>query len=97
MDEQNPQQRPPQRKLFEPGDRNWRGILIAILVVVVTIIAIIVISNLSDVAADIAYHINRLFEIATINPNDSRGFAAFMELIFIAIFVGWAINRFRRK
>jgi hypothetical protein len=52
MDEQNPQQRPPQRKLFSPEERNWRGILIAILFVVVTIIAIILITNLSDVAAD---------------------------------------------
>lgn len=95
MDEQ---QRPPEkRKLFQPEERNWIGILKFILVIVVAIIAIILITNLSDVAADIAQHINRLFGRATINPNDSRGFAAFMELIFIAIFVGWAINRFRRK
>lgn len=95
MDEQ---QRPPERrKLFQPEERNWRGILIAILVVVVMIIAIILITNLSDVAADIAAHINQLFGRATINPNDSQGFASFMELIFIAIFVGWAINRFKRK
>ena len=94
MDEQ---QRPPQRKLFSPEERNWRGILIAILALVVTIIAIILISNLSDVAADIAQHINQLFRRATINPNDTEGFARFMELIFIAIFLGWAINRFRRK
>lgn len=94
MDEQ---QGSPGRKLFNRDDINWRGILILILVVVITIIAIILISNLSEISADIAGHINRLFGRATINPNDPQGFASFMELVFIAIFAGWAINRFRRK
>jgi hypothetical protein len=94
MDEQ---QGPPGRKLFSRDEINWRGILIAILVVVLTIIAIILITNLSDLTAEIAGHISDLFGRATINPNDPRGFAAFMQLVFIAIFAGWAINRFRRK
>ena len=98
MDDKNLQQRPTgKRKLFENHEINWRGILIAIFAIVVVIIAIILISNLSDVAAAIAAHIKELFERATINPNDPEGFAKFMELIFIAIFLGWAINRFPSK
>jgi hypothetical protein len=51
----------------------------------------------SFLVAWFAKHVKGLFERATLNPNDTKGFAKFVQLILIAFFIGWAANRFKRR
>ena len=76
-------------------------IIQVVLWIIIGIIAIalgsILIEQGSFIVADIGKHIQHLFQIGDIRPSQGRGFAAFVELLAIAIFVGWAISRFKNK
>lgn len=63
--------------------------------ILVLAIAAIVIPQGAEIAAKLGNHIMSLFREASLVPG-SRGFTRFLELIFIAVFVGWAINRIRK-
>lgn len=56
----------------------------------------IIIKDGSDILTNLGKYILRLFQEARLNPGNSHGFSAFVRLIIIAVFVGWAINRFKR-
>ena len=70
------------------------------LLIIIGIIAIalgsILINQGAEIVADIGKHIQRLTQIGDIRPSHN-GFSAFVELLLIAIFVGWAISRFKNK
>ena len=71
-----------------------------VLWVIIGIIAIalgsVIINQGAEIVADIGKHIQRLTQIWDIRPSHT-GFSAFVELLLIAIFVGWAIKRFIKK
>ena len=54
----------------------------------------VVVRDGSTILADLGQHIMQLFKKADLDPNDSRGFSCFIQLILIAIFTGWAIRKF---
>jgi len=74
-----------------------RIIGIILLTLVVCMIAWTIINEGSVIISNLMTHIARLFNRASINPYNTKGFANFIQLILIAIFVGWTINRFRKK
>ncbi len=79
-------------------DFRWLWIIVTIAgAFLVCIIAWILITDGSDIISKLANHIMRLFDRATLNPYDRHGFARFVQLIMIAVFVGWVIKRFKRK
>jgi prepilin signal peptidase PulO-like enzyme (type II secretory pathway) len=55
-----------------------------------------IIPQIADIGADIGKHVYDLFRFANLRPSH-RGFDKFIELLAIAIFVGWTINRFKNK
>ncbi len=55
------------------------------------------ISALGDEAERFFKHMTGLFHRAPYMFQSSNGFAAFVQLIAIAVFVGWAASRFMRK
>lgn len=59
-------------------------------------VASILIQDGSGVIANLGQHIMGLFRKAGLNPNRS-GFNEFIQLILIAVFVGWAISKFKNK
>jgi len=71
-------------------------ILYIFLALMILAVASVIISDGSHILADLGTYIMGLFGRARLNPYDSRGFASFFQLMAIAVFVGWAINRFRR-
>ncbi|MDZ7760027.1 MAG: hypothetical protein U5L00_07220 [Desulfovermiculus sp.] len=71
-------------------------ILYAFLAIIALILASVVIQEGSEILSSLANHILHLFDRATLNPHDSRGFGSFVQLLLIFGFVGWAINRFKR-
>jgi len=56
----------------------------------------IIIKDGSNILTNLGTHILSLFQEARLNPGNSHGFSSFAQLIIIAVFVGWAINRFKR-
>jgi hypothetical protein len=68
-----------------------------IFIIIISILALFVIFQSGEYIADFTQWITGLFGNASINPNDARGFANFAQLILIAVFVGWAIDRFKNK
>ena len=58
-------------------------------------VAVVVIREGGEILARIAHYIMGLFRSANLDPG-SRGFGSFVQLIIIAVFVGWAIDRFKR-
>ena len=56
----------------------------------------IIIKDGSDILTNLGTHILGLFQKARLNPGNSHGFSSFAQLIIIAVFVGWAINRFKK-
>jgi len=56
----------------------------------------VVIQEGGGIVASIGNYIINLFHRADPNPNNS-GFNEFFQLIVIAVFVGWAIHRFKRR
>ncbi len=71
-------------------------ILYIILGLICLAVASILIQDGSGILADLGKHIMSLFRRADLNPNRS-GFNSFIQLILIAIFVGWAISRFNNN
>jgi hypothetical protein len=69
-------------------------VLWAILLIFVLLVGSIIISDGAEILADVSHYVFRLFGRADLNPNNSRGFEAFVQLIIIAVFTGWAIKRF---
>ena len=68
-----------------------------IVIIIISILALFVIYQSGEYIADFTQWITGLFGRASINPNDARGFANFAQLILIAVFVGWAIDRFKNR
>lgn len=58
--------------------------------------ATVIIKDGSEIIASLGRYIMGLFERADLRPNYS-GFKEFVQLIAIAVFVGWTISRFKRK
>ena len=56
----------------------------------------IIIKDGSVILANLGGYILGLFQEARLDPGNTHGFAAFVQLTIIAAFVGWAINRFKR-
>ena len=56
----------------------------------------IIIKDGSNILANLGSYILRLFQEARLNPGNSRGFSSLAQLIIIAVFVGWAISRFKK-
>ena len=56
----------------------------------------IIIKDGSVILANFGGYILELFQDARLDPGNSHGFSSFVRLIIIAVFVGWAINRFKR-
>ena len=56
----------------------------------------ILIKDGSDMLTNLGNYILGLFQEARLNPGNSHGFPSFVQLIIIAVFVGWAINRFKK-
>ena len=56
----------------------------------------VIIKDGSVLLANFGGYIFELLQNARLNPGNSHGFSSFVRLIIIAIFVGWAINRFKK-
>ena len=56
----------------------------------------IIIKDGSDILTNLGTHILRLFQEARLNPENTLGFSSFAQLIIIAVFVGWAISKFKK-
>jgi hypothetical protein len=78
-------------------NRPFATAMYVLLFIFAILVGSVVIGDGAEIIADIAQHIRHLFHRASLNPNISRGFGAFVQLIILAVFFGWAINRFRRK
>lgn len=72
-------------------------VLYALLGIIALILASVVIQEGSEILSSLADHIMLLFDRANLNPSDSQGFGSFIQLLLIFGFIGWAINRFKRK
>ena len=57
----------------------------------------VIVTEGANIITNVFREILRWFKIANLRPSDSKGFAAFVRLLAIAIFVGWTINRFKKK
>ena len=69
------------------------GALILFLFFVGLKIASVALQGIGGFAGDVFKHIERLFHDATHAFRSPRGFGAFIQLMLIAVFVGWAIKR----
>ncbi|NQU79263.1 hypothetical protein HQ545_05865 [Candidatus Woesearchaeota archaeon] len=67
--------------------------LIVLLIFVLIYVASSVLSGVGGMAEDFFRYINNLFRDATHAFRTGRGFGAFIQLILIAVFLGWAIRR----
>jgi hypothetical protein len=66
------------------------NILKIILILMIVAVGSVLITGGAEILSNLGSHIVRLFNRARIFPiNES-----FIQLIFIAVFVGWAISRF---
>jgi len=70
-------------------------ILLVTLVFILIAICSVVIHDASQILSDLGSHIMNLFKNADLHPERS-GFNEFIQLILIAVFVGWAIRRLKR-
>jgi len=75
----------------------FKVLLYVVFFIFVVAVSSVVIREGSVFLASLGKHIMWLFEYADLRPSNSRGFSYFIQLIAIAIFTGWAINRFRKK
>lgn len=78
-------------------DKVFNAVLWILLFLFVLAIGSVVIGEGSDIVADLAKYIMNLFERAHFWPSSGKGFACFVQLVAIAIFVGWTINRFKKR
>jgi len=72
----------------------FKIVLIIALFLLLFAIGSVVIQEGGGIVSYIGHYIMNLFHRADLNPNNS-GFNEFFQLILIAVFVGWAIRRFR--
>ena len=70
--------------------------LYIILFLFILAIGSVVIGDGSEILANLGKFIMGLFQKADLNPK-SKGFGPAIQLIAIAIFVGWTINRLKKK
>ena len=74
--------------------------LILVLSILLTLFVLasgtIIIKDGSDILTNLGSYVLGLFQEARLNPGNSHGFSSFAQLIIIAVFVGWAINRFKK-
>ena len=91
----------------EPGERSpmsggelsgFIGGLVLVLVIIGLVmvglkVASVALSGVGGFAGDFFEYIERLFRDATHAFRTARGFGAFIQLILIAAFLGWAIKR----
>jgi len=78
-------------------DRPFTTTLYILLFIFAILIGSVVIGDGAQIIADVAHYIRHLFARASLNPYNSRGFGAFVQLVILAVFFGWTIGRFRRK
>ena len=72
-------------------------IILGIALVLVVFYALsALLSGVGGAAGDFFGHIRRLFRYAPDFLKNERGFSSFIQLILIAIFIGWAIKRIMR-
>ena len=76
--------------------QTFKAILFIILLLLGLAIGSVMICEGSEIIAIVCKYIIELFDRADLRPNRS-GFGAFLQLIMIAVFIGWTIHRFRRK
>ena len=69
-------------------------IMYIFLALIIVAVASVVIQDGAGIVANLANHIMGLFHNADIYPRPN---GHFIQLLLIAIFVGWTINRFKRK
>ena len=74
----------------------FKIVLYVLIVVFVVAIGSVVIKDGSVIAANIGEYIIGLFEIADIRPGNNRGFNCLIQLVIIAVAVGWAIDRYKK-
>jgi hypothetical protein len=74
-----------------------RGVGILVIAILALFVASTVIGALGEQAEKFFRYISRLFRDAPYMFRHARGFGAFIQLILVAGFVGWAINRFKGK
>ena len=77
-------------------NKPFNAVLYILLLLFVLAIATVAIRDGSVIMADLGHYIVRLFSCADLSPR-GRGFGCFLQLIAIALFVGWTIYRFRGK
>jgi len=75
-------------------DKPLTVVLYILLFLFVLAIGSVVIDEGSLIIANLGQYIMRLFRCADLNPG-RRGFGCFVQLIALAIFIGWAIHRFK--
>jgi hypothetical protein len=73
------------------------AILYVLFLVFAFAIGSVVIRDGAEIVGNVCNYILNLFARADLRPGNARGFGSFVQLILIAVFVGWTIRRFRRK
>lgn len=71
-------------------------VLFIILFLLGAAICAVIIKDGSEIVANLSSYIMGLFTRADLRPSHS-GFDSFVQLVAIAIFIGWTISRFKRK
>ncbi len=66
-------------------------------IITMACIAFVIVTSGAEIITNFSQWLLKLHRYASINPNNSRGFGNFVQLILIAVFVGWTINRFKNK
>ena len=78
----------------------FRGFLIIIALAALVFVAFIAFVVIDAVGNQMEFgfrYVQNLFREAKYMSHSARGFGAFIKLMLIAGFLGWAIKRFRRK
>lgn len=76
-----------------------RGTLLLIVIGVIIFMCFLgsaVLGAIGEQAEDFFRHLRKLFRHAPHMFHSAKGFGAFVELVLIAVFIGWVINRFRK-
>ena len=77
-------------------NRPLNVVLFIILFILGFAICAVIIKDGSEIVANLGSYIMGLFARADLRPSRS-GFNSFVQLVSIAIFIGWTISRFKRK
>lgn len=73
---------------------NWGRILAFALAILTCVIGWVLVTDGADILHRLSNHIFKLFRHPKIYPRPNK---EFIQLVLIAIFVGWAVNRFRKR